>query len=125
MNQVENSNLNYLISRTPFSANISVKRSLIKFHHDESPKKEDLVANVKEETQTKENQELKSKVVNVLEQNEMLQDLLRQKSDKVEALECELVNLRKKLLRETKEKNALDLKNTTQNKELSNVKNTS
>ena len=40
-------------------------------------------------------------------------------------MECELVNLRKKLLRETKEKNALDLKNTTQNKELSNVKNKS
>ena len=60
-----------MISKTPFSANISVKISLIKFHHDESPKKEDLVADAKEETQTKENHELKSKVVNVLVQNEM------------------------------------------------------
>jgi hypothetical protein len=86
LNEVENSNLNYVISKTPFSANISVKRSLIKFHHVKSPKKEDLVADVKEETQTEENHLLKSKVVNVLEQNEMLQDLLRQKSDKVDAL---------------------------------------
>ena len=83
LNQVENSNLNYLISKTPFSANISVKRSLIKFHHDKSPKKEDVVADVKEETQTKKIHELKSKVLNVLEQNEMLQELLRQKFDKV------------------------------------------
>ena len=79
LNQVENSNLNYVISKTPFSANISVKRSLSKFHHDKSPKKEDLVADVKEETQTKEKHELKSKVVNVLEQNEMLQELLKLK----------------------------------------------
>ena len=32
LHQIENSKLNYVITKTPFSANISVKRSLIKFH---------------------------------------------------------------------------------------------
>jgi hypothetical protein len=57
LNQIENSNLNYVISRTPFSANISVKRSLIKFHNKKNSEEEEL--DVKEEIQTNENAELK------------------------------------------------------------------
>ena len=45
MNQIENSKLNYVIHKTPFSANISVKRSFIKYH-DESSEKETEVKKV-------------------------------------------------------------------------------
>jgi hypothetical protein len=37
--QIEDSRLKYVIFKTPFSANISVKRSFIKYH-DESSQKE-------------------------------------------------------------------------------------
>ena len=94
LNQIENSKLNYVITRTPFSANISIKRSLIKFHDKKSSEKEEL--GVKEEIQTDENVELKNKLVNVSEQNIMFQELLRQQTEKVKALESEMVNLRKR-----------------------------
>ena len=71
LNQIENSKLNYLISRTPFSANISVKRSLIKFHDKEVSEKKEI--EVKED----ENVGLKTKIENVLEQNATLKELLK------------------------------------------------
>jgi chromosome segregation ATPase len=108
LNQIENSKLNYVMTKTPFSANISIKRSLIKFHDKKSSEKEEL--DVKEE-----NAELKNKLVNVSEQNIMFQELLKQQSEKVKALESEMVNLRKELLNEKKEKNA-------QKKEISDLK---
>ena len=65
LNKIESSKLNYVISRTPFSANISVKRSLIKFHDQKSSEKEAI--NVKEEIKPNENGELKSRLVKVSE----------------------------------------------------------
>jgi hypothetical protein len=44
---------NYVISRTPFSANISVKRSLRKFHDKEFSERKEI--DVKVELQTAEN----------------------------------------------------------------------
>ena len=46
--KIENSNLNYVISKTSFSANISVKSSFVKYYEDFSEKE----INVKEEERT-------------------------------------------------------------------------
>ena len=50
---------------------------------------------MKEGAQTNDYVELKSKLMNVPEQNEMLQELLKQQDDKLKSAECELVNLKK------------------------------
>ena len=119
LNQIENSKLNYVISRTPFSANISVKRSLIKFHDNGVSQKKEIEVN--EEDQTGETIVLETKIANVLEQNAVLKELLEQKSDKVETLESELVNLQQELLKEKKDKNALAFKIKTHKKELTDL----
>ena len=43
LNQIENSKLNYVISKTPFSANISVKDLTKKFHDKEVSGKKEIV----------------------------------------------------------------------------------
>ena len=115
LNQIENTKLNYVISRTPFSANISFKRSLISHDKEVSGKKEIVL---KEELQTDENVVHKTKITNVLEQNAALKELLKQESNKVETLESGLVNLQHKRLKEKKEKKVLASKIKTHTKKL-------
>ena len=108
-----------MISRTPFSANFSVKRSLIKFHDKEVSEKKDI--EVKEEAQTDENVGFKTKIENVLEHNAALKELLKKESNKVETLEYGLVNLQQELLKEKKEKKELASKIKNYKKELNDL----
>jgi len=115
LSQIENSKLNYVISRTSYSANISVKKSLIKIHDQVSEKKE---IQVKEENQTNENGVFKTKIDNLLEQNAAIKELLKEKSIKVETLESGLASLQQELLKEKKKKKELACKIKTHQKDL-------
>ena len=80
LDQIESSKLNYVITKTPFSATISVKRSFVKYRGDSSEKE----INVKEEDQTeKENEKLKHRLLNEQSENEKLREQLEQQTAKV------------------------------------------
>ena len=79
LENVENSNLNYTISKTPFSAHISIKRSFIRFYDQALPQKTKYPENVNETS----NFELNEKLVNAEDQNEKLKDLLQYEQVKV------------------------------------------
>ena len=83
MDQIEDSKLNYVIFKTPFSAKISVKRSFIKYHDEPSQKETE----VKEENETSPSKneilQLKSQLLSEIGKNENLQELLRYKGFKV------------------------------------------
>ena len=102
LNQIEDSKLNYVISKTPFSANISVKASFVQFHIVVDSEKE---VNVKEEVKTDKSVEANSKLVNISKQN----DLLKQEQSRVKVMKCEVENLRGKLAEVKKEKDAAKL----------------
>ena len=116
LEQIEDSKLNYVISKTPFSANISVKRSFIRYHGDGSSERE---MRVKEETQTylqkNENEELKL-------ENEKLQVLLKQQTAKVNTLEGKLKESRGELATVKKELNSSNSKSKVLAEELRGIK---
>ena len=74
LEKIEHSNLNYTMLKTPFSANISIKRSLIKFHDESLPKKTYYQEKVKETPSF----ELNENMRNAVDQNENLKNLLKQ-----------------------------------------------
>ena len=102
--QIENSKLNYVITKTPFSANISIRRSFIRYHFDSSVKETN---EVKEETlthpQKNEIDELKSRILGVLSENEKLQEFLKEQTAKVTNLEENLRDSREELVSVRKE----------------------
>ena len=103
LDQIESSKLNYVMTKTPFSATISVKRSFVKYRGD-SPEKE---INVKEEDQPeKENEKLKHRLLSEHSENEKLQEQLEQQTAKVSTLEGKLRVSREELKNVKKEKNA-------------------
>ena len=91
LHQIENSKLNYVITKTPFSANISVKRSLIKFHDEDiSENRKD----VKQEIFANGNAKQDLRLEEVLKQNERLQELFKEQNSKVKAAESEVASLK-------------------------------
>ena len=103
LENVESSKLNYVITKTPFSANISVKRSFVKYHVESTEEP----INVKVEEKV----EVHSKRVTKLKENQKLLELLQQQSDKVEFLEAKLRESRDKLKEVEKEKKGAAKKN--------------
>ena len=84
LEKVELSNLNYTISKTPFSAHISIKRSFIKFYDQEAlPQKTKYTENVKETS----NFELKEKVVKTEDLKEKLKHQLKHEQVNVLTIE--------------------------------------
>ena len=80
LNQVEASKLNYFISKTPFSANISLKCSFVQFHDKPDPEQVQLGQHCDAEATVK---------------SEVIIDT----SDNCDKLEKELVNLKKNQLK--------------------------
>ena len=98
MLQIESSNLNYSITKTPFSASISIKASFVKrFQNCEERKGQGMTQMIKKELQSeKNNEELKL----VLSQNSNIEASLKSEQLKVEVLESELNNLKEEIKRE-------------------------
>ena len=97
INKIENSQLNFKISKTPFSAHISLKSSFIRYY-DQKP------APVSQHCENVNNQLLK--VAN--EENINLENSLKQERVKVKSLETQLGELRDEMLKIKKEKNILN-----------------
>ena len=94
LDQIESSKLNYVITKTQFSATISVKRSFVKYCEDSSEKE----INVKEEDQKeKENEKLKNRLLSEHSENEKLQEQLEQQTAKSVPWRASLENQEKNL----------------------------
>ena len=119
--QIENCQLNYVINKTPFSANISIKKSLIKWI-DTPSKTETIVKAEQGDLPCVEKSELTEKLEMVLQEKERLEQLLNQETLKVKSCECDKEQLRVELLNVKKEKHASNTKLRTQNSEISNLK---
>ena len=91
LHKIENSKLNYIISKTPFSAKISIKKSFIKTF--DAPSQNQAEAKVKQD-----HLEAK-KLVTVQEQNIRLDEMLKEERLKVKYLEAQIGDLREDLLK--------------------------
>ena len=111
LNKVETSQLNYLISKTPFSANIAIKSSFIKYHDAPSlkvPRKDE------SEKTSFENLKYSRDLVKLKEQNMKLEDLLQIEKKKVKSLEDQIGEFRENLLDIKKDKHDLNAHLKTQ-----------
>ena len=113
LNQVESSGLNYIINRTPFSANISIKRTFIKLFN--SPSQTEAI--VKPNKIDLEKIELREKLVVVQEQKDRFEELLRQEHVKFNSLNCEMGKFKEEILCVKKERNSSISKLKTQQNE--------
>ena len=95
---IENSKLNYIISKTPFSAQISIKRSFIKSF--DTPSQIPAVAKIKQDPQ-----DLSKEVTEQLVSDQKRGELLKNERLKVKSLEDQIVVLREELLKVKSEKN--------------------
>ena len=122
LDQIENSKLNYVITKTPFSATISVKRSFIRYHEDSSEKQ----INVKKEDQTHqskhEDDELMSRLLIEQSEKEKLQKQVDQQTAKVKTLEEKLRESREELKNLKKENNASILTVKSLEKDIDSLK---
>ena len=104
--QVEDSKLNYVIQKTPFSAQISIKRSLIKFHGN-PPSHNQGNTNVKIEfSYVTEVSKLRNGLAAASDKIDKLEETLKKKIVNEEALTEEVSNIRNdnlKVKRERKE----------------------
>ena len=94
ISKIENCGLNYKISKTPFSATISLKSTLVKYYN-EPERLENRNNNLKIES----------------EESVRLEEILKHEQSKVKSLETELESFREELLKIKKEKNKLNLQN--------------
>ena len=97
LHAIENSQLNYAITKTPFSANIAIKRSFVQFY-DDTPKNEKQIK-VKNDP-SEENYNLKEELKLVINQKETLESLFETENKKVKALESELDQLKETVKKE-------------------------
>ena len=114
--KIENSKLNYVINKTPFSANISIKRSLIKYF-DTAPE-----TILKLDKSDMENTELKEKLVAAEQQNKKLDNLIKEEKTKVKSLEDQIGQFREELLNIKSEKNVSNSAFKRQKIELNGLK---
>ena len=116
--KIENSKLNYVINKTPFSANISIKRSLIKYF-DTTEQTETILKLDKTDV---ENTKLKEKLVAAEQQNKKLDNLIKEEKTKVKSLEGQIGQFRDELLNLKSEKNASNAASKKQKTELNGLK---
>ena len=107
---VECSGLNYLIKKSPFSANISIKSSLIKRYNDEATSDNYVVSNevqknddvkkesFEEDDLRKENVSFREKYDAAVKDNDRLESVLVQEKEKVKDLETQIADQRSQLL---------------------------
>ena len=101
--QVEDSKFNYVIQKTPFSAQISIKRSLIKFH--DTPSNNQGHTKVKKESSdVTEVSKLKSDLAAASDKIDKLEETLKKKRLNEEVLNEEVRNLRSDNLKVKRER---------------------
>ena len=105
---IEDSGLNYLIKKSPFSANISIKSTLIRRYSDKSPNAEYVAnkvhtdvnkENVQEDISLKELVSLRESYNSVANEKEILEDILGKERGKLKDLENQIAEQRSELLR--------------------------
>ena len=121
LSQVENSQLNYMISKTPFSANISIKSSFIKYYVVPSFSEIE-VKKEAEDFKLLEVDKLNNEFNCVNEQNLTLQENLKQEKNKGKSLEEQIGLFRQEILDLKKEKNVTKTKLKTQSSEIDSMK---
>ena len=96
---VEDSGLNYLIKKSPFSANISIKSTLIRRYSDKSPNAEYSATkvmadvqneNVQEEFALKELVSLRDSYESIINDKDRLEDIFGQEREKLKDLENQI-----------------------------------
>ena len=109
--KIENSQLNFKISKTPFSANLSIKSSFVKYQFVKEDTKHLELGTYYSEKDEKPNLD-EVKVSNALkklqEEKDNLEDILKQERSRVKTLEAELGESREEILKTKKEKNSLN-----------------
>ena len=125
LDKIEKSKLNYVIHKTPFSANISIKSSFIKWFGAS-----DVIENSDEagdedsgDLTNLENSKLKEQLVAARENQNNLEELLNHETNKVKKLEADIGQYREEILtvkRDRKESssNLKELKSVNKNLEL-------
>ena len=103
--KIETSKLNYMISKTPFSARISIKSSFIKYNV--SPLPSETV--VKKETEDFKTCEMKNIVDSQSDLKTKLQNSLKQEKLNVKSLEARIELFREEVLNLKKDRNACKL----------------
>ena len=106
LNKVETSQLNYVISKTPFSANIVIKSSFIKYYDARSST--DPIMKDESEKKSFQNVKITSDLVSLKKQIVRLEDLLQSERNRVKSLEDQIGEFRGKLLDIKKEKSDLN-----------------
>ena len=105
---IEDSGLNYLMKKSPFSANISIKSTLIRRYSDKSPNAEYVAnkvqtdvkkENVQEDISLKELVSLRESYNSVANEKEILEDILGKERGKLKDLENQIAEQRSELLR--------------------------
>ena len=122
INKIETSQLNYKISKTPFSANVSIKCSLIKYHFDKKDAPHSEIGNYSVKDEKLEAIKLSDDLKSVREEKEQLEYFLKQERSKVKSLEAELEEFRDKVLAIKKEKHSLNSNIKTYKTELDSMK---
>ena len=122
--KIENSQLNYKISKTPFSASVSIKSSFVKYQVVKEDT-EQLVSRTDSEKDKKPDLAgvMLSKALKKLqEEKDKLEDILKLEKNRVKSLEAELGELRDEILKTKKEKNSANSSLKTCKTELDNIK---
>ena len=118
LNEIEASKLNYVITKTPFSATIVIKSSFIKYF--DQPTSAEIV---KKEPEAKvENEEISKKLVTMKQENRTLEYMLEIEKNKVKVLEDQEGDFRDELLKIKKEKHESNKQLKTHKTQLSEVK---
>ena len=112
INKIENSQLNYVISKTPFSANITIKRSFIKYF-DAPLRTAAIVIQATSDLGNRKLAEKEKSFTALKEEKDAVEEKLDQEKMKVKSLESNVGQFREELLIVKKERNAL---NSTLNK---------
>ena len=108
IHNIENPKLNYIISKTPFSAQISIKRSFIKSFDAQS--QIPAVAKLKDDPSELSKLEVTEKLTNNQKQKDKLDELLKEEKFKLKSLEDQIVLLREELLKVKSERNDANTK---------------
>ena len=109
INMIETSKLNYVISKTPFSAQISIKRSFIKNFKEPSDLQTTKMCYKSDIIHGDATTHLKEKLTIALKEKENLEVVLKQERIKSKASESQIQQFREELL---EIKNAKNLSNT-------------
>ena len=116
LNQIERSKLNYVINKTPFTANISIKKSFIKWFDPSIVQDEEKEATFSNRDSGKE------KLATTHEENNRLEEFLKKERLDVKRLESDIEKLRNEVLDVKKDRNTTCKKFECQNEEMIAIK---